>query len=83
MLNKEYTKQGQLKHSQGCNMSFGKKDSNCPRCVDLLNGATPRSSWHKAYYQQQVNESQAIRAHFTSERHLSGKCGVVCTFGEW
>jgi hypothetical protein len=21
--------------------------------------------------------------HFTSERHISGGCGPVCTFGDW
>lgn len=30
-----------MKHSLTCKMAFGRKDKTCPRCIELLNGASP------------------------------------------
>lgn len=82
-----YAKDGSLKHSSECQMSFGRKDERCPRCVEMINGSPSRSGWQKKYYsdkklQEQI-EIQAIHAHHRSQKHLSGGCGPVCTFGDW
>jgi len=62
---------------------FGRRFAGCPLCVELAAGAHPVtwSSTRKAKAEaQRVAE---IRAHFASEYHRSGKCGPVCTFGDW
>lgn len=78
-----YAKNGDLKHSHECKAAFGRKDMQCPRCVELANGAASRAGWQAHYYAQQERHAAQIRAHFESSEHKSGKCGVVCTFGEW
>jgi hypothetical protein len=45
-----YAKNGDLKHSQECEMAFGRKDPKCPRCQELLNGAEKRDGWQAKYY---------------------------------
>jgi hypothetical protein len=60
-------------------MAFGRKDATCPRCVELLNGAKP-IVWVKS---NDYNRTQDIRNHYASEKHRTGGCGVVCTFGDW
>jgi len=67
------------KHKADCNMAFGRKDATCPRCVELLNGAEART-WNKS---ADAIRTQDVRNHFESEKHRTGGCGVVCTFGEW
>ena len=76
-----YCKNGDLKHSQACTAAFGRKDSKCPRCVEMLNGAPARDSWHKDYKDKQNAEAarvQAIHNHICDH-----KCGAVCTKFEW
>jgi hypothetical protein len=59
---------------------FGRlSPKECPRCFELSVGA-PAVQWRKS---ADAIRCEEIRAHFRSERHLSGGCGVVCTFGEW
>lgn len=67
------------KHKSDCKMAFGRKDETCPRCVELLNGAAP-IKWAVS---NDVQRTQDVRNHFNSEKHRTGGCGVVCTFGEW
>lgn len=69
------------KHSDSCTMSFGRKSlpGICARCDELRDGAKPRA-WAISNDKQRCAE---IKSHFESEYHRSGKCGVVCTFGEW
>lgn len=38
LLNKD----GSTKHASQCQMSFGRKDPTCHRCVELLNGVSSR-----------------------------------------
>ena len=76
------------KHKADCKMSFGRKDESCPRCQELLNGAPTRDGWQKSYYahkaQQEQLQTLAHAAHFAPNGpHASGKCGPVCTFGDW
>jgi hypothetical protein len=70
------------KHSVDCKMAFGRKDRNCPRCQQLLNGAPP-VKWSESFKQRDARRCAEIADHFKSHKHLSGGCGVVCTFGEW
>lgn len=66
-----------------CNASngpvFGRKTAGCPRCDELLAGAKP-VVWKLS---NDAIRSAEIRAHFNSIQHRTGKCGPVCTFGEW
>ena len=72
-----------VKHKPDCQMAFGRKDPTCARCSELLAGAAPRR-WRgtdrKADDARRVTE---IRDHFASEKHRTGGCGPVCTFGDW
>jgi hypothetical protein len=73
------TSQG-TKHSVDCKMVFGRKDHSCPRCQELLAGSEPRKWFGIDNDQRRCAE---IREHFSSHKHLSGGCGVVCTFGDY
>lgn len=63
---------------------FGRKTVGCPRCDELLAGAAPVvwKSFETAE-QRRYAFSEQLRAHFDSDAHRSGKCGPVCTFGDW
>lgn len=71
------------KHKIDCNMSFGRKDKTCPRCIELINGSKPRSGWQKDYYENKKRNKrimiEAIRKH---DCKISN-CMPVCTFGQW
>lgn len=59
---------------------FGKRTPGCPRCEELAAGAEP------VRWRRNDDDAQRVRsldAHFASERHRSGGCGPVCTFGDW
>lgn len=67
--------------------AFGRKTPGCPRCDELLAGAEPRQGWsHKGPFsgpQADAERSADLQAHFASDRHRSGGCGQVCTYGDW
>ncbi len=67
-----------LKHSETCNMAFGRKDETCPRCQELIAGAKPRS-WGPSRKMQDARHAADIRAHDCAK----SRCNVVCTFGDW
>lgn len=72
-----------VKHAADCTMSFGRKDPNCERCKELLAGAPPRK-WRSAIAKENdARRSIEIRDHFASQKHRTGGCGPVCTFGDW
>ena len=60
---------------------FGYRTAGCPRCDELSAGAKP-VQWGPGRARIDQERSAEIRAHFQSQRHLSGACGPVCTFGE-
>lgn len=67
---------------------WGRKTSGCPRCDELLAGAAPREAHPaiQAVKRRQADDEQRaadIREHFASDRHRSGGCGIVCTYGDW
>ena len=68
------------KHSCGGPV-FGKKTPGCPRCDELLSGAKP-VQWNSRKADD-LRRSAEIHAHFASAEHRSGRCGLVCTYGEW
>jgi hypothetical protein len=72
------------KHTAACKMSFGKArpETGCPRCIELANGAAP-VKWARSRRDIDAENLREIDAHFASEKHQTGKCGPVCTFGEW
>jgi len=76
-----WTKSTTTKHTCG-GPSFGRLTPGCPRCDELADGAAP-VKWANSRRDDDARRSAEIAAHFTSQRHLSGSCGVVCTFGEW
>ena len=73
------------RHSCG-GPSFGRLTAGCPRCDELAAGAPARQQvWRhrETRAQEDARRSAEIHAHFASDRHRSGGCGPVCTFGEW
>lgn len=78
-----YNKDGSTKHANDCKMVFGRKDAQCPRCVEMINGSTARTGWQKTYYAEKKASSEMfIRALAAHNCEKSG-CMVVCTFGDW
>ena len=61
---------------------WGQLTSGCPRCDELAAGAAP-VKWARSRRDDDRQRAAEIRAHMSSERHRSGGCGVVCTFGDW
>ena len=86
MLAPVYAKNGNLMHSDGCRMAFGRYDAgNCPRCAELASGAAARPRFGGKITRQADDQRRCdeITAHFRSHKHLSGGCGPVCTFGDY
>jgi len=54
----------------------------CKRCDELLFGM-PAVKWNSSRRDHDARQVAANRAHFASDHHRSGKCGPVCTFGDW
>ncbi len=75
-----WTKSNTTKHTHP--VVFGRKVDGCPRCEELKAGAAP-IQWAPSFKQRDAQRCREIAAHFSSHQHLSGGCGVVCTFGEW
>lgn len=48
------------KHSPTCRMAFGRKDPDCPRCQELLQGAAPRP----AHFRSRAVEAVSIIERF-------------------
>lgn len=78
-----WVKQQGTQHSVDCKMAFGRKDPNCARCRELIAGAAPRQWAISRRRENEARQIREIREHFGSQKHLSGGCGPVCTFGEW
>lgn len=71
------------KHKSDCSRAFKNYDLSCPRCQELASGSKPRAGWSDHKRRFESDSITAIHAHFASEAHRSGKCGPVCTFGDW
>lgn len=70
-------------HKPDCKMSFGRKDSSCPRCQELIQGAPARDGWQKQYFSKKKKEEAdrilAIRNHNCT---TSG-CAPICVAFDW
>lgn len=55
----------------------------CPRCDELRAGYEPRKGWGGRGGYDERRLGRDVDSHFASEKHRSGGCGPVCTFGEW
>ncbi len=73
-----WKKSNTTKHSDTCNMAFGRKDATCPRCIELIAGANP-VQWAPSRAQIDAQRCAEIRRHDCR----ANRCGVVCTFGDW
>lgn len=63
---------------------FGRRVENCQRCAELQAGAPPRPGWSDFKRRQEEVERYAAAEHFAAGGpHALGKCGPVCTFGDW
>ena len=63
---------------------FGRKTAGCPRCDELLGGAPAVKGWGLKKREPEAATIRAIHAHFApGSPHAQGKCGPVCTFGDW
>lgn len=86
MYTATYNKNGTLKHSNECKMAFGKKDSQCLRCVEMINGAAPRSGWQKSYFEMKAQNDfmheQQRQKHNQTCKICTGQVRGICTFGE-
>ena len=76
------------KHKANCTRVFKHYDLTCPRCLELANGSKPRDGWQAAHYRLAAHNEEmtrlSIAAHFAPNGpHATGKCGPVCTFGDW
>ena len=70
------------KHKADCKRVWSRYDATCCRCAELIAGAAPRKGWNSRAAND-ARQCAEIHAHFSSEKHRSGGCGPVCTFGEW
>ena len=85
------TRDGRFIHTcNGDNRSglpFGKRAprGECARCDELADGAEPRQRFdgRQTAAQRDAQACREIAAHFASDQHRSGGCGLVCTFGDW
>lgn len=63
--------------------AFGRKTAGCPRCDELAAGAEPRQLGWTSRKKADEQRATEILDHFRSQRHRSGGCGPVCTYGDW
>lgn len=76
------------KHKADCKRVFKNYDKTCPRCVELADGSKARDGWQAGYYKLKAHNDEmtrlSIAAHFAAGGpHATGKCGPICTFGDW
>lgn len=65
-------------------MLWGKREAGCPRCAELNAGAPViQQPWRGRKARFEAQRDEHLKSHFASEKHLSGGCGPVCTFGDW
>lgn len=70
-------------HRADCRRAFRRYDPTCARCRELAAGAPPRAGWCMPRDAQDRRHAADVAAHVASERHRTGACGPVCTFGDW
>jgi formamidopyrimidine-DNA glycosylase len=58
MYARELNANGTTKHSRHCQSTFGRRDWNCHRCVELILGAAPRDGWQHEYFARKLRQAQ-------------------------
>lgn len=76
-------KNGDLKHSHECQMAFGRKDAQCPRCVTMMHGAPARKGWQHDYYTVKARQEERLRQEIREHDCNKSHCGPVCTAFDW
>lgn len=69
------------KHNHGPN--FGRREDDCPRCVELDNGAPVRRPGWVNSLGKRARDEQATLAAIRSHDCRKSNCGVVCTAFDW
>lgn len=63
---------------------FGRKEADCPRCIELKAGYPARDGWQKRYFdtknRQDAQRLEAIRSHDFAACTAKN---VVCTHFDW
>jgi len=73
-----------LQHSANCKRVFSRYDPECPRCIELIAGSPARPGWSARARALEIRHTADLAAHFApGGPHAAGKCGPVCTFGDW
>ena len=70
-------------HASNCSRVFKNYDLNCPRCIELKNGSTPRDGWQKAYYNDKRVKEQRFLNAIKTHNCVQSKCGPVCVAFDW
>lgn len=72
-----------IKHKYDCSRIFKNYDKTCPRCIELIAGAEPRSSWHTAYFKRKREEEARFVKALKNHNCAEAGCMPICTFGDW
>ncbi len=79
--NRQALQEDLVKHNHP--VLFGRREKDCPRCAELDKGAPVRQQSWRNPKSLGGSRSNDIAAHFASEKHKSGGCGPVCTYGDY
>jgi len=75
-----------MQHNQNCKRVFKRYDMQCPRCIELSNGAKPRQWNMSEAYQMRVGKGplyEAFKRDLNRHDCKVSKCGIVCTAFQW
>ena len=72
-----------VKHNYDCTRVFKNYDKDCPRCQELAQGAKPRESWHKRYFDNKKKEEERFANALKNHDCKVSGCMPICTFGDW
>ena len=62
------------KHNATCTRAFARYDRNCPRCQELLTGATPRPGW--STHNDTPPPREARKANHKHQLNPGGYCNI-------
>lgn len=58
MYARETNANGSTRHARRCQSTFGRRDWQCHRCLELLHGSAPRGSWQSEYAARKLGQLQ-------------------------
>jgi hypothetical protein len=68
-----------LAHKAGCAMAFGRKDTTCPRCQELIAGAPARKGWQHDYFKAKKRAEEQRLDAIKNHDCKKSRCGYQCT----